>query len=139
MSSFAERLAEERIQAAIAAGKFDNLHGAGKPLTNTEPFTQERWLRDFIEREELDPLATAPTVLALRKEAQGFPQSLLECDDEAAVRGRLTDYNRRVADNRLHPDPGIPPTIIAPLVNVQALLEQWRELRSKFHRSKNAG
>lgn len=122
-------MAEERIQAAIAEGKFDNLPGAGQPLTDTDNFTQERWLQQYLEREELDTLVTAPTVLGLRKEAQQFPQSLLEYADETAVREHLHDYNRRVKHNRMHPDPQLPASIIAPLIDVEEMVSKWRLLR----------
>lgn len=131
MSSFAERMAEERIQAAIDSGAFDNLAGSGKPLPQTGTFTQERWLQQYLEREGLDGLATAPTVLGLRKEAQQFPDSLLHYPDEQSVREHLRDYNRRVKHNRLHPDPQLPRTIMAPLIDVEAMVQRWRERRMR--------
>lgn len=130
MSDFAERMAEERILQALKDGKFENLNGAGKPLPDPGAFTQHKWLQEFIEREELDPLAAAPTVLGLRKEAQQFPQSLDDCDTEIEARTRLEDYNRRVKHNRVHPDPHIPPSIIAPIIDVEGMLSQWHARRA---------
>lgn len=126
MSDFAERMAEERIREAMNAGKFDNLVGAGKPLSNLGPRDQESWLAQFIEREELEPLATAPTVLGLRKEAQSYPESLAGCVDEAEVRARLADYNRRVKRDRLHPALDLPIPIVAPIIDIETMVEQWR-------------
>ncbi len=88
------------------------------------------WVRRKAEREQLDLSLALPTALQLRKEAAGFPQSLLELRSEDAVRRVLEDYNERVRRDRLRPpDPGMP-QLLAPTVDVDAMVERWRALRA---------
>ena len=47
-----------------------------------------------------------PPVMALRKEAAGFPHSLLDLRTEESVRAVLEDFNRRVKLDRLRPAGG---------------------------------
>lgn len=131
MSEFSESLAERAIREAMERGDFDNLPGAGKPLDLRGADEPDWWVKQFVEREELEAFATAPTVLGLRREAQGFPASLVDCDDEGLVRELLADYNLRVKRDRLRPslDTRIP--IIAPLIDIDHMVERWRQLRPR--------
>ena len=131
MSEFSESLAERAIREAMERGDFDNLPGAGKPLDLRGADEPDWWVKQFVEREELEAFAAAPTVLGLRREAQGFPASLVDCDDEGLVRELLADYNLRVKRDRLRPslDTRIP--IIAPLIDIDHMVERWRQLRAR--------
>jgi hypothetical protein len=115
-----------------SAGTSDDLPGAGKPLTDLgDPDDALWWVRRLAEREQLDLSAALPPAIALRKEAAGFPQSLQDIGTEGAVREVLEDFNRRVRRDRLRPpDPGMP-QLIAPTVDVDAVVEQWRVLRAE--------
>ena len=97
------------------------------------PTTRMWWLRRFVEREQLDLTAALPPALQLRKEAAAFPGSLADLRTEEAVREVLEDFNRRVRRDRLRPpDPGMP-QLLAPTVDVDELVERWRELRAASH------
>jgi hypothetical protein len=124
-----ESPADRAIREAIERGEFDNLPGAGKPLTNLgDPDDALWWVRRLAEREQLDLSATLPPAIALRKEAATFPESLAGLRIEAAV---LEDFNRRVRRDRLRPpDPGMP-QLLARTVDVDAVVEQWRRLRAE--------
>ena len=122
---------ERAIREAQERGDFDNLPGAGKPLRNLgNPETEDPnwWVKGLLERENLDLTAAMPPALALRKEAETYPQSLLDLRTEESVRAVLEDYNRRVRQDRLRPALGPLPPLIARTVDVDDLV-QWRELR----------
>ena len=55
-------------------------------------------------------------------------QSLAELRSEDSVRAVLTDFNARVRQDRLRPTEGRMPRVLAPTVDVDDLVEQWRAL-----------
>lgn len=65
-------VAENRILEARAAGEFDNLPGAGRPIEGIdEPYDPLWWLRKWIRRERLAGVATGRAWQALRDEIAG--------------------------------------------------------------------
>ncbi len=125
-----ESWVERQIREAQERGEFDNLRGAGKPLHDLgDPNDPDWWIRGLIQREQLDVSGALPTPLALRKEAAGFPQSLADVRTEPQVREIVEDYNRRVKLDRLRPAVGDLPPLLARTVDVDDLVEQWRQLR----------
>ena len=118
------------IQQALRRGEFENLPGAGKPLKNLEKSDPDWWVKGLIEREKLDMSAALPTVLALRQERRGYPESLASMSDEVAVRERLADYNARVIEDRRKPVVGPHSPAIAGRVDVEEMVLQWRQLRA---------
>lgn len=132
MSSYGETWVERQIREAQERGEFDDLPGAGKPLSLGDPHSPQDpdwWVRAYAEREHLDLSAALPAPLALRREAAGFPESLRELTREADVREVLEDFNRRVREDRLRPATGPLPPLLAPTVDVEAQVEAWRALR----------
>lgn len=117
------------IEQAQRRGDFDNLPGAGKPLKNLDQTDPDWWIKGLIEREQLDLSAALPTVMALRQERRGFPESLAGIADEVAVRERLADYNQRVLEDRRTPVVGLNSPVVAGRVDVDEMVEQWRALR----------
>ena len=71
-----------------------------------------------------------PPVIALRKEAAAFPESLLDLRSEESVRAVLDDYNRRVRLDRLRPAVGNLPPLLARTIDVDEMVGRWRELRA---------
>jgi len=126
-----ESWVDQAIRQAQRRGDFDDLPGAGKPLKNLERVEDDPdwWVKGLIERERLDLSAALPGALALRRERQGFPESLVHLPDEAAVRAHLTDFNERVLTDRRTPyfGPGSP--VVAGRVDVEDMVRAWRELR----------
>lgn len=118
------------IEQAQRRGEFDNLPGAGKPLHGLDRDDPDWWIKGLIEREKLDLSAALPTVMALRQERRGFPESLVGIPDEAAVRERLEDYNARVLEDRRRPVVGPNSPAVAGRVDVHEMVEQWRALRA---------
>jgi hypothetical protein len=126
-----ETWVDRQIREAQERGEFDNLPGAGKPLGDLgDPNDSEWWVRRYIEREKLDVSGALPSPLALRKEAASFPGSLADVRTEAEVREILEDFNHRVKVDRLRPAVGNLPPLIARTVDVDEVVEQWRQLRA---------
>ena len=92
------------------------------------------WLRRYAEREQLDMTGALPPALQLRKEAASYPESLADLRTEDAVRHVLEDFNHRVRRDRLRPpDPGMP-QLLAPTVDVEAMVEGWRRCEQPHSR-----
>ena len=127
--TFHERWVERQIREATERGEFDGLPGAGKPLDLGDVDDPDWWVKRFVEREGLDASATMPPVMQLRAEHAGFPDSLLDVPHEHRVREILHDYNRRVIEDRLRPVVGRDMPIVAPRVDVDAMVERWRASR----------
>ncbi|MCK0111842.1 DUF1992 domain-containing protein [Ornithinimicrobium sp. F0845] len=127
------------IEQALRRGEFDNLPGAGKPIKNLEQNDPDWWVKGLIEREKLDLSSALPTVMALRQERRGFPESLAGISDEVAVRERLEDYNQRVLEDRRKPVVGPNPPAVAGRVDVDEMVAQWRQLRIDRERRVSAG
>jgi hypothetical protein len=126
-----ESFIEKQIREAQERGEFDNLPGAGKPLHGLETQDPDWWVKQLVRREGLDMTDALPPVIALRKEADGFPESLLDLRTEESVRAVLEDFNRRVKLDRLRPAVGPFPPMLARTVDVDELVEQWQTLRAQ--------
>ena len=125
---------EKAIREAQERGEFDNLPGAGKPLRslgNPEVDDPDWWVKSLVERENLDLSGAMSPSMALRKEAAGFPESLLDLRTEQSVRAVLEDYNHRVREDRLRPAVGPRSPVWARIVDVDELVERWRDLREQ--------
>lgn len=131
-----ETWVDQAIRQAERRGDFDDLPGAGKPLRHLEKEQDpDWWVKGLIEREQLDLSAAMPDGLALRRERERFPESLLELADEAEVRERLEDFNERVLADRRKPyfGPGSPPVVGR--VEVEEMVSRWRQARAKRSRT----
>lgn len=134
-----ESLVERQIREAQERGEFDNLPGAGKPLRGLDGREDpDWWVKQMMQREGLDMADALPPVMALRKEAAGFPHSLLDLRTEESVRAVLEDFNRRVKLDRLRPAVGPFPPMLARTVDVDELTMQWKALRAEHQAAKSA-
>lgn len=119
-------IVEQAIQQAIRRGEFENLPGAGKPLTGLgETHDPDWWIRRKIERENLRGLA--PPALALRVEDAELADRLDGMHRESEVRETLEDFNRRVKYARLQLQGG--PPVVTALRDVDAEVDAWHERR----------
>lgn len=129
-----ETFVDRLIREARERGEFDNLPGAGKPLDLGDPDGADDpdwWVKAKLRREQVDASGALPTALGLRKEAEGFPESLADVPSEARVREILEDFNRRVKIDRLRPAVGKLPPMIARTVDVDAMVEEWKALQAR--------
>ncbi|WP_382305110.1 DnaJ family domain-containing protein [Herbiconiux sp. UC225_62] len=125
---------EIQIRQAMRRGDFDDLPGAGKPLTHlTETYDPNWWIRRKIERERLTGLG--PPALTLRTEDAALDERIDEAGSERAVRELLTDFNRRVVEARRQLQGG--PPVITATRDVDAEVERWRERREARRRARD--
>ncbi|MGB3187254.1 MAG: DUF1992 domain-containing protein [Ornithinimicrobium sp.] len=124
---------EHSIKQAQRRGDFDNLPGAGKPLSPMDhPNDPDWWLRSLIQRERIDLVAALPGPMALRRERATYPEALADISDEERVRGILMDFNERVLADRRRPVATANSPVVAGRIDVEAMVERWRELRASL-------
>lgn len=121
---------ERAIREAQERGEFDNLPGAGKPLREIDTNDPNWWLKSYAEREGLDLGDALPPPLLLRREAAGYPESLVDMADEAKVREVLLDYNTRARAEILRPFAGRGAPPLVKYLDVDEVVAKWRELRA---------
>lgn len=127
-STAAERAAyvETSIQQAIRRGEFDDLPGAGKPLSDLGgSHDPDWWIRRKIENENLTGLG--PPALTLRVEHAELDERMDAIRHEAEVREALEDFNRRVIEARRQLLGG--PPVVTPTVDVEERVRGWAERR----------
>jgi hypothetical protein len=117
---------EIAIQQAMRRGDFDELPGAGKPLTGlTEVTDPDWWIRRKIERENLTGLG--PPALTLRTEDAGLDARLDAAASESTVREIVDDFNRRVIEARRQLLGG--PPVVTKTRDVDVEAQRWAERR----------
>ena len=124
-----ESAVDKAIREATERGEFDNLPGAGKPLPMRNTGDPDWWLKELLNREGITGSELLPPAIALRREADSFPESLRDLPDEQAVRRVLEDFNARVAADWRRPDVGKGVPIVARKVDVEALVADWKSDR----------
>lgn len=127
---------EKQIQQALERGEFDNLPGAGRPLRLVDSTDPDWWVKAKMAKENLETSDLVPPVIALRREAQSYPAALVEFSREEDVRELLRDYNQRVIDDIRSPRFGPTIPVVAPRIDVDAMVERWRVLRAEFERQR---
>lgn len=130
---------DKAIREAQERGDFDNLPGAGKPLDLRDVNDPDWWIKRYAARENLDLGGALPGALALRKEAAGYPDSLVDVASERNVREIIEDYNKRVLADRLRPAVGNLPPLLARTLDVDEMVEGWRHLRAERQAARDAG
>jgi hypothetical protein len=119
---------EVAIQQAIRRGEFDDLPGAGKPLTGLgRGHDPDWWIRRKIETEKLNGLG--PPALTLRVENMELNDRLDAIWNESDVREALESFNRRVIEARRQLLGG--PPVVTPTRDVEAEVRAWRSRRAE--------
>lgn len=117
-----ESWVDRQIREAAERGAFDDLPGAGKPLTGVDrPYDENWWIKDKLQQEGVSVL---PPALALRKETEDAVAEARAARSEAEVRRIVTDVNDRIRQALRFPPPG-PPLRLAPL-DVEQCVRDWR-------------
>src|SRR4051794_35024529 len=121
---------EAQIRAAQERGDFDDLPGKGKPLTLPDVHDPNWWIKSYVQREGIDTSALVHPTIALRREADTFPESLAELTTQEQVRAVLEDFNRRVLAEWRRPVTGPSLPVVARQVAVEPMIDRWRALRA---------
>lgn len=118
---------DRAIREAAERGAFENLPGAGKPLSPTVP-EQDDFLRRWAGAEE-GGRSFLPMSLQLRKEAHDIPQRVAGERSEQRVRDLVEDLNRRISDEIRMPTSQ--PPLAMRRIDVQETVENWRTDRDR--------
>jgi hypothetical protein len=129
---------EAQIRVAQERGDFDDLPGKGKPLYLPAVHDPNWWVKSYVQREGIDTSALVHPTIALRREADTFPESLAVLTTEEQVRVVLEDFNQRVVAEWRRPMAGPSLPVVARQVAVESMLEQWRALRAEIARAELA-
>jgi hypothetical protein len=120
-----ETWVERQISQAQAAGAFDNLPGAGKPLpSRSDDDSVYEWVIAKARKENIDLFGMLPPGLALRKEREDLPQRAAALPSEAAVRALGEDFNARVQEHWRRPQ--LRADVVPGMADVDELVVQWR-------------
>jgi DnaJ-like protein len=140
-SAAAERMGRKnewvdlQIRKAMERGEFDDLPGAGKPLTSLGPqHDPDWWLKQLIEREKIS--GVLPPALQLRKDDAELDAKLDRHTAESEVRRELEEFNARVMKARYTPVDG-PPLITMPR-DVETEVDAWRARHRERRRAAEA-
>jgi hypothetical protein len=122
---------ETQLRAAMEAGAFDNLPGAGKPIPNNlgQGYDPDWWVKQLAEREQVSML---PPSLELLRKVEKELAAIEKLDDEATIRARLAALNAEIAKLNATLVEG-PPTRLGTL-DVDQVVAQWRQARSAIPR-----
>lgn len=106
-----ESWVERQIREATLRGEFDNLPGAGKPLSDAgKPYEEMWWLNRKLADEGITNL---PPSLVLRKDAEDAHNAALTAETDAEARRIIEAINVRIAAAIRNPPPG-PIVVLAP-------------------------
>ncbi|HWS31566.1 MAG TPA: DnaJ family domain-containing protein [Actinoplanes sp.] len=120
-----ESWVEQQITEATERGDFDGLPGAGKALPAGDD-DEDWWVRSYARRQEVPSDVSLPAPLLLRRQADEIDDQVRGLDTESQVRAAAEDLNRRVRDSWRRPAEH---RLVARLVDVEAVLQRWRENR----------
>jgi Domain of unknown function (DUF1992) len=116
---------DRQIREAQERGEFDDLPGAGKPLSGLSGAHDELWwVKEKLRREEGTAL---PPTLLLRKEAAAAREAARRALSEDEVRRIIGGINEKIVDAIRKPMSG-PPLNLMPY-DVEAVVEDWRGSR----------
>jgi hypothetical protein len=115
---------DQQVSEAAERGAFDNLPGAGKPISRRGG--TDAWLQDYLRREGVSGDELLPTPLRLRKEIERLTETVQELRSEDDVRAVVKGLNRRIAEWRRIPDG---PPVYVRLVDEEATVARWRDAR----------
>ncbi|PBO20971.1 hypothetical protein CLM85_31035, partial [Streptomyces albidoflavus] len=78
-----------------------------------------------------------PLVAVCRRDAEELPAVLARIEDEAEVRRRVGELNKRITDLHLMPPPG--PPLGIPRFKVDEVVREWRRARQLAARRRPGG
>jgi hypothetical protein len=118
---------DSQIARGLARGDFDDLPGAGRPLSLQAGESAYDWVVSWARRENVDVLGMLPPALALRKEREDLPRRAAGLPSEAAVRALVEDFNDRVQLYWRRPQDG--PAVPVGLADADGVVAEWARSR----------
>jgi hypothetical protein len=119
---------DRQLREATERGEFDNLTGAGKPLSDHgREYDEDWWVKDWLQREGAVSGVIPPT-LALRREFEDHEARVDRLRTEREVRDYAADLDERIRQARVGRMDG-PPVVLPPL-DIDAVVAGWRARRS---------
>ena len=115
---------DQQVSEAAERGAFDDLPGAGKPISRRGG--TDAWLQDYLRREGVSGDELLPTPLRLRKEVERLAASVQDLRSEQEVREVVKGLNRQIAEWRRLPTG---PPVYVRLVDEDAMVARWRDAR----------
>ncbi len=114
---------DRQIREAQERGEFDNLPGAGKPISDLHrPYDELWWVRKKLKEENLSYL---PPALQVRKELEDAREEIARARSEREVRAIVAAINERIRETNRTALQG-PASSVMPLDEEQTV-RQWRE------------
>ncbi len=121
-----ESVVDRKIREAQERGEFDDLPGAGKPLSDHgRDYAEDWWVRDWLGRE--GAAGALPPTLALRREAEDLVEIVDRLNSVSAVRALVDAFNDKV--RKAHRGLLDGPATVLPTVDVDEVLNGWRRRR----------
>src|SRR4029079_13101941 len=117
---------DQQISEAAERGAFDDLPGAGKPISRRGG--TDAWLQDYLRREGVSGDELLPTPLRLRKEVERLAASVQDLRSEQKVREVVKGLNRQIAEWRRFPTG---PPVYVRLVDEEAMVARWRDAQRR--------
>jgi len=128
MAHWYESSIDRQLREATERGEFDNLSGAGKPLSDRgQEYDDDWWVKDWLRREGATAGVIPPT-LALRREVDDLDTVVDRLSTERQVRERVAEVNDRIHQARLGRMDG-PPTLL-PALDADRVVAGWRQRRA---------
>lgn len=117
---------ERQLQEALDRGDFDNLPGAGKPLTGLgRPLSAGDWAVRWARRTGGDLTAALPLALAMRREREQLVAAIPTLGSPGQVRTLVADFNVRLDQGYRRPQAD--PPLAVPFLDVEKQVQRWSE------------
>jgi hypothetical protein len=122
-----ESWVERQIREAQERGEFDNLNGAGQPISDLDrPYDEMWWLRKKLKE---DRLSVLPPALQVKRDLEKAREQIARASSEQRVREIIAEINQHIRQTNRTTMHG-PPTTVMPLDEEQTVRE-WRERRAR--------
>lgn len=119
---------DRQFREAAERGDFENLSGAGKPLSGYgQEYDEDWWVKDWLRREGATAGVIPPT-LALRRAAEDVELVVDRLKTEQDVRDHVAELNGRIDKARRGLMDG--PPVLLRSFDVDAVVAGWRERKS---------
>jgi hypothetical protein len=124
-----ESAIDRQLREAAERGEFENLPGAGKPLSGYGgEYDEDWWVKDWLRREGATAGVIPPT-LALRRAAEDLETVVDRLEVEQEVREHVAELNVRIDKARRGHLDG--PPVILPAFDPEVVVAAWRTRKAR--------